>query len=68
MARQTFEYDEDFLQQAVSQALEFWLGTRQHIGVDIKETWKCDVCEYKADCEWREEQASVYSQKMTSKR
>jgi exonuclease V len=68
VGRQTFEYDEDFVQQTVSQVLEFWLGTRQHIGVDINETWKCNVCEYKADCEWRKEQASVYSQKTTSKR
>jgi exonuclease V len=68
VARQTFEYDEDLVKQALTQALEFWLGSRQQTGVDVDETWKCDVCEYKADCEWRAEQALVYSRKMGSKR
>ena len=68
LARQTFDYDKAFLDMAVTEALEFWLGTRDNVGVDLNDTWKCDVCEYKANCEWREEQASIFSQKMASKR
>jgi len=68
VSRQTFEYDEDFLQDAIRQSLEFWLGTRTQIGVSVDETWKCDICEYRADCEWRAEQASIHSQKTARKK
>jgi len=59
----SFNYDETFMKETVKHSLEFWNGRRPLEGVSIGDTWKCDVCEYKADCEWREEQAAIFSQR-----
>ncbi|PVG01864.1 hypothetical protein CPB86DRAFT_781242 [Serendipita vermifera] len=67
LATRTFDYDVEFLQHKLNQALDFWLGQRPLKGVPIGETWKCGVCEYKKDCEWRAEQAAVLSQRSPSR-
>jgi exonuclease V len=59
----SFEYDETFMEKTVKHSLEFWHGQRPLEGVSIGDTWKCNVCEYKADCEWRQEQAAILSQR-----
>lgn len=60
---QTFEYDEEFVQEAITQSLDFWLGIRGHAGTSLEESWKCNVCEYRENCEWRSQQAVAFSQK-----
>ncbi|XP_074120006.1 exonuclease V [Sminthopsis crassicaudata] len=34
--------------------LEYWTGLREPQGVDVKEAWKCRMCDYAAICQWRQ--------------
>ena len=51
------------MMRSVREAMDFWLGKRPIIGVSPENAWKCNVCEYKDDCEWRQEQAALFAQK-----
>lgn len=56
-------YDEDFLQQKIELVSELIYGSRQPRGVSLQDTWRCESCEYKMDCEWREEQAELFTER-----
>lgn len=43
----------------VKKSMEFWKVKRPYVGVSLGETWKCEKCEYKRDCEWRNDQAKM---------
>ncbi|KAG8815874.1 hypothetical protein FRC17_000563 [Serendipita sp. 399] len=59
---QAFRYDPSFVTASLATSLGFWLGSQPMRGVRIEETWKCNACEYKENCEWRQEQASRLGQ------
>lgn len=42
----------------LSSILDFWMGRTRPVGVPESQTWKCNSCEMRASCEWREEEAS----------
>ncbi|MBW0492320.1 hypothetical protein O181_032035 [Austropuccinia psidii MF-1] len=48
-----FSYDESELQNFALDALKFWNGEREAIGVPIDEFNRCQPCEFKDGCEWR---------------
>lgn len=52
-----FLFDRELLERHMILALEFWEGRREPRGVDIEDTWKCGMCEYRDGCEWREAKA-----------
>lgn len=56
----TVYYNQDLLENCMQKGLEFWLGSRPPQGVGIRDAFKCEGCEYKEDCEWREEQADKW--------
>lgn len=52
-----FQFDAAVLDSYLEAALDFWEGRREPRGVELEETWKCNVCEYRDGCEWREAKA-----------
>lgn len=46
------------LVNTLSSILDFWMGRTRPVGVPESQTWKCNSCEMRASCEWREEEAS----------
>ncbi|HUL62346.1 MAG TPA: hypothetical protein VLT35_04725 [Methanocella sp.] len=40
-------YDPDVIERKLAYALKFWNGERQATGVNDRERWKCNYCEYK---------------------
>ncbi|KAG8827937.1 hypothetical protein FRC19_011085 [Serendipita sp. 401] len=58
LAIKSFRYDGDFIKNSIATSLGFWLGSQPTKGVRVEETWKCNVCEYKDSCEWRQKEAS----------
>ena len=60
-------YDEIELKSIFTKYLQFWRGERQSCGVDIEEAWKCQYCDYKDICEWRERKSQEYAQKNVEK-
>lgn len=61
--RKEFSRDEQHLQDLLVRSEPFWLGTREPIGVDIEDAYKCQWCDYNEICAWREEKANEFSRK-----
>ena len=47
------EYNEDWLLKNVLKCQEYWLGQRFAQGVDIEDAWKCSLCTFADNCDWR---------------
>ncbi|KAL5533627.1 hypothetical protein ACEPAG_87 [Sanghuangporus baumii] len=52
-----FQYDEGLLSAHLSSVLAWWHGKRPPKGVSIEDVGRCNSCEYKNGCEWREQKA-----------
>ena len=61
-ATQNVEYDEDWLLKNVQKCEEYWMGHRFAKGVDIEDAWKCSLCDFAENCDWRKAKAKEYSQ------
>ncbi|KAL9933742.1 hypothetical protein V8E36_007400 [Tilletia maclaganii] len=53
IAKVAFSYDAAQLDAHLAAVMPVWLGHRDPVGVKELETYKCNSCEYRADCEWR---------------
>jgi exonuclease V len=53
LGSKTFVYDDDILRSYVVDELDFWRGNRAPRGVDIEDAFKCRMCEFAENCEWR---------------
>ncbi|KAF9055971.1 exonuclease V a 5' deoxyribonuclease-domain-containing protein [Panaeolus papilionaceus] len=52
-----FIHNDNELDGFIGNVLRWWRGERKAQGVDLERSYRCNTCEYKADCEWREEKA-----------
>lgn len=52
-----FQFDAFILESHLESVMSFWEGRREPRGVELEDTWKCNTCEYRDDCEWREARA-----------
>ena len=53
-AKMQVEYNEDWLLKNVLKCQEYWLGQRFAQGVDIEDAWKCSLCTFADNCDWRQ--------------
>jgi exonuclease V len=51
----TFLHDDEQLQAYLLDALRLWNGERELRGVTLEQSWRCHQCEFRNDCEWREQ-------------
>ncbi|CED83551.1 Uncharacterized conserved protein [Phaffia rhodozyma] len=51
-----FTYSAQTIKNHLEDILRFWLGEREPRGVTLEHTSRCDWCEFKDGCEWREGQ------------
>ncbi|CAG8482067.1 6781_t:CDS:2 [Funneliformis caledonium] len=58
-----FEYEEDQITSYLTKSAKYWKGDRTPDGVPIEEAWKCQICEFADDCEWRLNKIKELSQK-----
>lgn len=49
----SFIYDDDELDEWVTDELKWWRGRRPARGVGMKDAFKCKTCDFAAGCEWR---------------
>ena len=49
----TFLYDDEVLDDYISNGMEWWRGERPARGVEIDEAFKCQICQFAPECEWR---------------
>jgi len=55
---ETVQLDRVWLVKHSIDAAEFWMGKRtEPRGVDIEDAWKCSMCEFGQDCQWRKSKA-----------
>ncbi|OCB87070.1 hypothetical protein A7U60_g5805 [Sanghuangporus baumii] len=62
-----FQYDEGLLSAHLSSVLAWWHGKRPPNGVSIEDVGRCNSCEYKNGCEWREQKALETLEKAKAK-
>ncbi|KAL5519559.1 hypothetical protein ACEPAH_1242 [Sanghuangporus vaninii] len=62
-----FQYDEGLLSAHLSSVLAWWHGKRPPNGVSIEDVGRCNSCEYKNGCEWREQKALENLEKAKAK-
>ncbi|XP_030847674.1 exonuclease V isoform X1 [Strongylocentrotus purpuratus] len=48
------EFDPVWLKDTLDHYNAFWVGEREVEGVDVEEVWKCNFCNYKEACDWRQ--------------
>ncbi|XP_043860967.1 exonuclease V isoform X2 [Dromiciops gliroides] len=46
-------FEENRVREKLRHHLGYWTGLREPQGVDVKEAWKCRMCDYATICEWR---------------
>ncbi|XP_074045332.1 LOW QUALITY PROTEIN: exonuclease V [Macrotis lagotis] len=47
-------FEEEQVRDKLRHHLDYWTGLREPQGVDVKEAWKCRMCDYAAVCTWRQ--------------
>ena len=58
---ETVEYDEAWMKSQLENCLGFWMGKRKAKGVDIEDSWKCNICQFRDVCVWRMRKQLEYS-------
>ncbi|GME40437.1 Defects-in-morphology protein 1-like mitochondrial [Neofusicoccum parvum] len=53
LGSKTLVYDKGVLEKYVEEEMSWWRGERKAKGVDIEEAFKCRICEFAEECEWR---------------
>ncbi|KZT44467.1 hypothetical protein SISSUDRAFT_1038982 [Sistotremastrum suecicum HHB10207 ss-3] len=55
-----FQHEPQMLASHIRNVLDWWMGLRGPEGVSIENTGRCNHCEYKEECEWREMKALAF--------
>ncbi|KAJ7842280.1 exonuclease V [Mycena olivaceomarginata] len=63
-----FAMDDAVLETYLHNALDWWRGKRSARGVSDRQTGRCFSCEYREDCEWREQKASEKLEEVRQRR
>ncbi|KAL4762606.1 exonuclease V [Aspergillus foveolatus] len=63
LGSRSFLFDPTSLEAYVSDQMTWWRGQRTPRGVEVMETWKCRICEFQDECEWRQEREWAYARK-----
>lgn len=64
-----FKYDADACNTWLQTVGGYWRGERRPIGVSVHEAnWKCDRCEFRENCWWREEKAREHLEAVRARR
>ncbi|KAJ2932816.1 hypothetical protein H1R20_g4269, partial [Candolleomyces eurysporus] len=66
IGRKNFVYDDVMLKTHLQSVFEFWRCERNPVGVPLQLARRCNTCEYRNGCEWREEKAAEFSSRHTS--
>ncbi|PGH09395.1 hypothetical protein AJ79_05707 [Helicocarpus griseus UAMH5409] len=55
LGSRSFLFNPSFLYGYLADEMRWWRGDRQTRGVQVMEAWKCRICEFREECEWRRE-------------
>lgn len=54
LGSRSFLFDPWDLTAYTSDQLSWWRGDRAPRGVDVMDAWKCRICEFREECDWRQ--------------
>ncbi|KAL2844209.1 exonuclease V [Aspergillus pseudodeflectus] len=63
LGSRSFLFDPTSLDSYVSDQMNWWRGQRTPRGVEVMEAWKCRICEFQDECEWRQEREWAYARR-----
>ncbi|KAL4936366.1 hypothetical protein BDV06DRAFT_93926 [Aspergillus oleicola] len=63
LGSRSFLFDPTSLDAYVEDQMSWWRGQRMPRGVEVMEAWKCRICEFKDECEWRQEREWDYARR-----
>lgn len=49
----TFLHSDDELDRYIQNGMQWWHGERPPRGVEVEEAFKCQICQFAGECEWR---------------
>lgn len=52
-------FNPNFIKSYLYDTLAFWRGERDPKGVEVRDAWKCRICEFRDDCAWIHEQDAL---------
>ncbi|KAL3475911.1 exonuclease V [Aspergillus californicus] len=61
LGSRSFLFDPISLESYISDQMDWWRGQRTPRGVDVTEAWKCRICEFQDECEWRQEKEWAFA-------
>jgi len=61
-------FNPNFLRSYLYDALAFWRGERAPKGVDLRDAWKCRICEFRDDCSWIHERDQLAVREVEERR
>jgi exonuclease V len=64
----TFVYEEAVLENYAIDEMAWWKGDRSARGVEIEDAFKCGICEFAENCEWRQGKVDEALQKSREKK
>jgi len=53
LGSRSFLFDPTDLTSYTSDQLSWWRGDRTPRGVEVMDAWKCRICEFREECDWR---------------
>ncbi|KAL6230588.1 hypothetical protein BDW75DRAFT_222193 [Aspergillus navahoensis] len=63
LGSRSFLFDPASLEAYISDQMTWWRGQRTPRGVEVMEAWKCRICEFQDECEWRQQREWAYARK-----
>ena len=53
IASRTFQHENAAINEYLIEEMSWWRGNRPAKGVEVEEAFKCHICEFAENCEWR---------------
>ncbi|KAL2823346.1 exonuclease V [Aspergillus cavernicola] len=63
LGTRSFLFDPASLESYLADQMAWWRGERTPRGVEVMEAWKCRICEFQDECEWRQEREWAYARR-----
>lgn len=63
LGSKVFRVDEAELKAYLAKEMGWWKGEREAVGVDVEEAFKCRICEFADECEWRKQKVDEVVEK-----
>ncbi|GKZ69344.1 hypothetical protein AnigIFM60653_005058 [Aspergillus niger] len=61
LGSRSFLFDPTSMSSYLTDQMHWWRGGRDPRGVEVMEAWKCRICEFRDECEWRREREWLFA-------